>query len=318
MVKKILGGVLALAVLAVAVLAVLLIRPDLELEDVAEYAEHPSAFMELPGGATAHYRDQGNPEGMPLVLVHGSNASLHTWEPWARELGEDYRIITVDMPGHGLTGEVPDGDYTRAGMVRFLDQVMNELGLTRFALGGNSMGGGISLAYALEHPEKVSHLVLVSSGGFPPAPGRDAPLAFRLASTPILREIMPYMSSRSMVEEGLRNVIVDDALVTEEMIDRYSKMNRYKGNRRAMVQRFADYGRLTETLPDRLGEIEVPVLIIWGEQDFLIPVEIAYRFHEGLPNSTLVIYEEAGHIAMEEVPGESAGEVRAFLAANGG
>jgi len=316
MVKKILGVAVTLIVVAVLLFAAFFIRPDYTLEDVADYAAPPSAFMELPDGAKAHYRDQGNQDGMPIILIHGSNSSLHTWEPWAEELGDTYRIITVDMPGHGLTGAVPGDDYSRAGMVRFLDEVVSRLDLTRFALGGNSMGGGVSLAYALDHPEKVSHLVLVSSGGFPPAGTRDAPIAFRMASTPVLRDIMPYMSSRSMVEEGLRNVIADDSLVTEEMVDRYAAMNRYQGNRAAMVQRFAGYGAGQEYVHERLGEIGVPVLVLWGAQDFLIPVEIARKFDAGLSDSTLVIYEEAGHIAMEEVPEKSAGDVRAFLAAH--
>ncbi len=313
MIKKILGGLAVLLVLAVAVLGILLFRPALDKQDLAKYAGPQSQFLELPDGAVAHYRDQGNKNGKILVLVHGSNASLHTWEPWVEELGDTFRLITVDMPGHGLTGAIPSDDYSRASMAHFLDAVMRELGLTGFALGGNSMGGGIAAHYTIAYPEKVSHLILVSSGGFPASPDREVPLAFRMASTPIVKDLMPYMGSRAMVEDGLKNVIVDDTLVTEEMIDRYSDLNRYKGNREAMVQRFGLYGMKDDVLPARLGEIDVPTLILWGEKDYLIPVENAHKFNEAITGSTLVIYENAGHIAMEEVPEKSAADVRAFL-----
>ena len=93
-------------------------RPILE----AKYAGAPSQFVMLPNGTRAHVRDRGPRDALALVLIHGSNASLYTWEPWAKQLSDQFRVVTVDLPGHGLTGAVPNRDYTQEGMVKFIDE----------------------------------------------------------------------------------------------------------------------------------------------------------------------------------------------------
>ncbi len=109
---------------------------------------------------------------MPLVLVHGAMASLHTWEPWAEILSERYRVITLDLPAHGLTGAVPNGEYGAAAFTQTINAVVNEIELDTFVLGGNSMGGGATWRYALEHPQRVSAMVLVDA--VPPASWQGA------------------------------------------------------------------------------------------------------------------------------------------------
>ena len=100
----------------------------------AKYAGPPSQFLTLREGTRAHVRDRGPRDALTLVLIHGSNASLYTWEPWAKRLSERFRVITLDLPGHGLTGAVPNRDYTQEGMVKFIDEVAGILGLHRFCL----------------------------------------------------------------------------------------------------------------------------------------------------------------------------------------
>lgn len=317
MVKRILQGVGVLILLALVVIGGSVVRFDRSKEELLpKYANAASQFIALPDGAVAHVRDQGNKAGPILVLVHGSNASLHTWEPWVHILGATYRVVTMDMPGHGLTGAVPNDDYSRTGMVNFVHEVTRKLGLKRYAIGGNSMGGGVAAQYAESFPDEVSALILVDAAGIPrkPQPDGKIPLAFRLAQMPVLNKILLYVTPRSMVAEGLHKVFVDQSKVTDEMVTRYYDLTLYDGNRRATGIRFRlppDNGAVAE----QLGAIRAPTLILWGDKDGLIPVEYAGEFAKRIPGSKVVIYPDVGHIPMEEVPEKSAADVASFLAA---
>lgn len=277
----------------------------------AKYATPPSEFIMLPDGARAHVRDQGNKNGPVLVLVHGSNASLFTWEPWVKRLGDSYRIVTMDLPGHGLTGAVPNGDYSQDGMVTFVDEIVTKLGIPNFALGGNSMGGGVVARYAEEHPDKVRALILVDAGGEPGKMGDHIPLAFRLARMPVVNKLLLFITPRAIVKEGLNDAIVHKQIITDKMIDQYWEFARMKGSRAATATRFAL--PFTNDVKAHIGDIRAPTLILWGEQDHLIPVASAYAFHKDIPGSKLIVYPATGHIPMEEVPDRSAADVRAFL-----
>jgi pimeloyl-ACP methyl ester carboxylesterase len=316
MVRRILAGTVTLIVLALAVIFISVVQFDLLREQlVGKYAGGASQFATLPSGASAHIRDEGNADGPVLVLIHGSNASLHTWEPWVAELGGSYRIVSMDLPGHGLTGRVPDDDYSREAMAGFVVEIMDALGIERFAVGGNSMGGGVSAMIALENPDRVSALLLVNSAGIPVArDDDDVPLAFRVASMPVISKVMRYVLPRSMVEEGLQKVFVDQSKVTDEMVARYFDLSLHEGNRDATRIRFSQYAnRNDEAFAARLGEIAAPTLIMWGDKDGLIPVSAAHEFKARIPQAELVIYENVGHVPMEEVPERSAADVAAFL-----
>lgn len=317
MVKRIFQGVGLLVVLALVVITVSVVRFDKTKEELLpKYGAVPSQFIELASGATAHVRDQGNAEGPVLVLVHGSNASLHTWEPWVALLGAKYRIITMDMPGHGLTGAVPGDDYSRSGMVTFTHDVVTKLGITHYAIGGNSMGGGISAQYAEDYPQEVTALILVDASGLPRVndPNAKVPLGFRIARLPVINKLFQYVAPRGLYAEGVRKVFVDQSKVTEEMIERYYDLNLYDGNRRATGIRFA-LPNDDASVADRLGEIRVPTLILWGEKDGLIPVANAYEFEKRIQGAKTVVYPNVGHIPMEEVAEASAADVDAFLSA---
>ena len=279
----------------------------------AKYATPPSQFVMLPDGARVHYRDRG-PRGAPvLLLIHGSNASLFTWEPWAKRLSDSFRVITVDMPGHGLTGAVPDHDYSEEGMAKFVKEFADRLGLQTFALGGNSMGGGVAARFAEEYPARVSRLILIDAGGMPVAEGDRIPLAFRIAGTPVLNQIILYFTPRSLVVEGLNDAIVHKSIITDRMIDTYWDFARMAGTREATLERFQTPS--DNYVQKHIGAITMPTLILWGEEDHLIPVAAARKFHAAIPGSKLIIYPATGHIPMEEVADRSAADVRAFLTA---
>ena len=163
MVKRLLQA-LGLLVVVVVGAGLAFVEFDLSFDELKDtYVSPSSQFIDLPDGSRAHVRDEGNRNGYPLILVHGSTASLHTWEPWVKELGNTYRIVSMDLPGHGLTGATPSGDYSRDAMVEFVRDVMDALGIDRAALAGNSMGGGVVAAFAEDYPTRVSHLILISS-----------------------------------------------------------------------------------------------------------------------------------------------------------
>ena len=277
----------------------------------AKYASSLSHYAVLPGGARVHYRERGALTAPAIVLLHGSNASLLTWEPWSKALSDRFHVVSVDLPGHGLTGAVPDGDYSQEGMARFVGEFADKLGLKDFALAGNSMGGGVAARFAEENPGRVTKLILVDAGGLPFKAGDGTPLAFRLARIPVLNQVLLHVTPRSFVTEGLDKAIVHKEIVTDAMIDSYWDFARMEGTRRATMLRFA--GAQDTYVRDHTTSLKMPVLILWGEQDGLIPVAVAHDWNKAVPGSTLIVYPRTGHIPMEEVAEQSAADVRTFL-----
>jgi pimeloyl-ACP methyl ester carboxylesterase len=279
----------------------------------AKYGGGASRFVELQPCLNVHYRDEGKRDGRVLVLIHGSNASLHTWEPWVKRLGNDYRIISMDLPGHGLTGVDPAGTYDNASYVAVVDQLLTKLGVGQAVIGGNSMGGGVSWMYALAHPEKTEALLLVDAGGQPQAKPDELPIGFRLMRMPIIKEAARSIAPRSIFESSIQNTMSVQSKIDDALIDRYWELNRYPGNREATMKRFSSPGSMKSGTKEQLATIKVPVLIMWGEADKLIPVSSARWFAEAIPGARLVVYPNVGHIPMEEVPDESAADVKAWL-----
>lgn len=307
--------------LAIAVLltgAFLLLRtPDTDPAAMkAKYGGAPSQFVDLGGGLTVHLRDEGPRDAPVIVLLHGSNADLHTWTPWANRLTDQYRVIRFDQIGHGLTGPDPQGNYDSARFVETMELVAQKLGLSSFVLAGNSMGGGIAARYAMAHPERLNGLVLVDAAGAPAsAKPKDGGgnIGFTLARTPGVKLLMESITPRSLIERSLKQTIVDDAVVTPTMVDRYWELLRYPGNRAATANRF---GRTRVAFsPAELAAIKTPTLVIWGEEDPLTTVEGARFFHQAIPGSTLKTYPGIGHIPMEEAPDVTAADLKAWLAA---
>lgn len=288
--------------------------PDTDVAEMkAKYASPTSQFITLAPGLTVHVRDEGRRYGPVLVLIHGSNASLHTWEPWVQRLGGQYRIVSLDLPGHGLTGTHPSGDYDYPIFVDVVDKVLVKLGIDRATVGGNSMGGGVTWMYALAHPEKVQAMILVDAAGAPRWRARKAPIGFRIARMPVLRDIAKIITPRSMVESSFLTSVSVKSVATPAAIDRYWELLRYPGNRAATIKRFSYTHNNHPAIREKLAALKIPTLILWGQEDNLIPVKSAEWFAEAIPGSKLIIYPKVGHIPMEEVPDQSAADVAAFL-----
>lgn len=306
-------GYIVLGLIAILVIAFLWFRtPDTDPAAMrAKYGAPPSQFVDLGGGLTVHLRDTGPRDAPALVLVHGSNASLQTWEPWADRLGKTYRIIRMDLPGHGLTGASPTRDYSAAAYVGVVERVRAKLGVDDIVLAGNSMGGGVAWHYALAHPGHVRALVLIDSVGQPEPGNGKAPLAFRIARVPVLRNVAAQITPRSMIADSLPGVFGNPKLADAAMVDRYWELLRYPGNREATLDRFA---RPSDRATDaQLASLKLPVLILWGEKDQLIPVSSGQWLHARIPGSRLIVYPGVGHLPMEEHPDQSAADLKAFV-----
>ena len=306
-----------LVILLLAALAALFFwgyAPDTQAAQMeTKYGSASSRFVELESGLRVHYRDEGKRDGRVLVLIHGSNASLHTWEPWVAILGKDYRVISLDLPGHGLTGKNPAGVYDNASYVGVVDRLLTKLNVDKAVIGGNSMGGGVSWLYALEHPAKVEALLLVDASGQPYAKSGEVPLGFRLMRMPVIKEAARFIAPRSIFESSVKTSMSVQSKIDDELIDRYWELNRYPGNREATMQRFANPKSMAPSTQERLATIKVPVMIMWGAEDNLIPVTSAKWFAQAMPQAKLVIYPEVGHIPMEEIPEKSANDVMMWL-----
>jgi pimeloyl-ACP methyl ester carboxylesterase len=318
--KKWLGRGL-LALLAVLVIAFLIFRtPDTDAAEMrAKYGAPPSQFVAIGDGVTVHLRDEGPRDAPAIILLHGSNADLHTWEPWVQALKGRYRVIRFDQVGHGLTGPDPRGDYSRDNYVADILQVADTLGLEQFVLGGNSMGGKHALAFAAAHPERLAGLVLVDGSGGPmlklAAKEKDEDsgnIGFAIARMPGVNLIAEQITPRSLIQQSLEQSVSVKAVASEAAVDRYWELLRYPGNRRATLARFSlPYDPLTEAA---IAGVKTPTLILWGEEDRLIPVEAGRWLDKTMPDSTLVVYPGIGHLPHEEAVSQTLGDLEPWLA----
>jgi len=305
---RVLGG-LALALVA----AFFIFRvPDTDPAEMqAKYGAPPSRMVAIDGDRRVHVRDEGPRDAPVIILLHGSNADLHTWHHWADALKGDYRVVRFDQRGHGLTGPATDGDYALDAFVEDIDEVAAALDIGRFTLAGNSMGGAIAIGYAIANPERLEGLVLVDAGGAPIESEGNGNIAFTLAGMPVVGDAMSQLLPRSLVARSLSQSVSNQDVVTPEAVDRYWELARYPGNRAATRKRFS-VGRKNFAAED-VRKVAVPTLVMWGEEDALIPYEAAAWYTEHLPNATLASYPGIGHIPMEEAAEQSVADLQVWL-----
>jgi len=285
-------------------------RPVAALQ--ARWAPPPSTFIDLTG-MRVHVRDEGiRDDPVPIVLLHGTSASLHTWDGWAAALAAERRVIRFDLPGFGLTGPAPDGDYRIERYVEFTAAMLDALGVERCVLAGNSFGGTVAWQTALAlPPDRVQQLILIDAAGYPLV-SESVPIAFRIARVPVLSSLMSVTLPRGVVESSVRNVYGNPERITPELVDRYYEISLREGNRAALAKRFAQAPHGLHA--DRIREIQVPTLILWGGRDRLIPPEHGELFHRDIAGSRLVVFPELGHVPHEEDPAATVAIVRSFLA----
>lgn len=284
--------------------------PDIPVAELkARWGQAPSQFVEVEG-LQVHLRDEGpRSDPLPIVLVHGTAASLYTWDGWAAELRKERRVIRFDLPGFGLTGPNAANDYSMAVYVRFVAALMDQLGVQRFVIGGNSLGGEVAWAVAHAHPQRVDRLILVDAAGYRFESG-SVPLGFRVAGMPALQPLMRNLLPPGLMDKSIRSVYGDPSRVTPELVAHYTDMARREGNRAALRQRLIQ--RNTGREAD-IRDLKPPTLILWGAQDRLIPPDYGRRFAQDIAGSKLVMFDALGHVPQEEDPAATLVPVREFL-----
>lgn len=302
----------ALLALALAGATAAFWAPDLPVDSLkSRWAPPPSSFIAVEG-MQVHVRDEGpRDDPTPLVLLHGTSASLHTWDGWVAVLAGQRRVIRFDLPGFGLTGPAPDNTYSLERYTRFVVATLDALKVGRVVLAGNSLGGQIAWATALAHPGRVERLILVDAAGYP-FQSESVPIGFRIARLPGVNRLMENVLPRAMVEASVKNVYGNPAAVGPEVIDRYYDLTRREGNRHALAQRFQQM-KPGESA-DRIPTLRVPTLILWGGLDHLIPPENAQRFQRDISGSQLRVFDKLGHVPQEEDPKRTAEAVGSFIA----
>lgn len=291
-------------------------RGDIPYEQLESiYANADSRYLAFGDDMRVHFRDVGPRDGNVIVLVHGFSASLQTWEPWVTNLKRDYRVVSIDLPGHGLSRCLDNDAIGPKQFVETINRVANGLGIEHFTLAGNSMGGGAAWAYALAHPDRLDGLVLVDAAGWPrdEAETDSRPLVFKLLEIDLARRVMKDLDLSALIRGGLENSFSDPSFVTDEMVERYATLARAPCHREALLSLSAGRGERTEASPELLSAITVPTLVMHGEDDNLIPVEHGRNFAAAIPGAQLMVYPGVGHLPQEEIADLSAGDLRAFL-----
>lgn len=283
---------------------------DISVEDLKnEFTNEHSQFIEIDE-VNVHYRDEG--EGFPIVLIHGTAASLHTWDAWTDVLIKTNRVIRMDLPAFGITGPNKNADYSIEAYTTFLHSFLEKLKLEKFHLAGNSLGGHIAWNYTADYPSKVEKLILVDASGLPT--NKSQPAIFKMAKTPILNSLFLYITPRFLIKKNIEEVYEDDSKITDELINRYHKMALRVGNRKAFIDRAkTDFKLDTQVNLEKLKSIQTPTLLIWGAKDLWIPLANGIRMNEILVNSKLEVLENSGHVPMEENPRESLKLMNEFL-----
>jgi pimeloyl-ACP methyl ester carboxylesterase len=308
---RIIKKIITLFISIILILAVLILifrTPDISPEKLSsKYTNDASRFFEIQG-MQLHYRDEGPGEdNLPLVLIHGTSSSLHTWDSLVAALPEK-RCIRLDLPGFGLTGPDPKRDYSIQNTVKIVDELLQKLNADSCIIAGNSLGGFIAWSYALVYP-RAKKMVLIDAAGFNSGT-KGKNLAFQLARIPVVNQLLKIVTPRSIVRKSLEQSYGDPSKVTDALVDRYFELNCRTGNRQALLDRF--------NLPfsgdtNHIKDIKIPVLILWGQKDQLIPVSQANKFETALPNNQKIIYPELGHVPMEESPELVARSIRNWL-----
>ena len=289
-------------------------------EIIAKHAKGASDFLELADGSKIHFRDEGNKGGKVLLLVHGFNGSLFNYEPLVPYLSDNYRVISLDLPAHGLTGAVESDLYSHTAYQNVIEEVVEILEVDKFYFVGHSMGGMIAWRYAIDNLDQLNGLIIIGSAFF----GNEQefedfqtinapPLAFELIESKFFIRLLEFITPRILVKEGISQSVYDQSIVTDELVDQFHDIILMEGTR-------VSIGKLAEVHEDDfiadpfdLRKITIPSLIIHGEEDNLVNIRFIDHFIEQIPNSKLISYPKTGHMIPMEVPLELSEDIREFI-----
>jgi pimeloyl-ACP methyl ester carboxylesterase len=299
--------IVACTVLIALLIAYWLWTPDIERPSLeSRYLDSPQDMV-VVDGVRLHVRDSGPKDAPAVVLIHGFGASLHTWEPWARELARKHRVIRLDLPGCGLSEPDPSGDYTDARSLQLLNDLLDQRGIARATLIGHSIGGRIAWTFAAKHPERVDKLVLVAPDGFA-SPGFEygAP-----PEVPMSMQLMRHVLPKPLLRMSLEPAYANPEVLTDALTTRYHELMLAPGSRDALLSRLQQT-TLVDPRPLLRG-IAAPTLLLWGESDAMIPFANSADYVACLPQARLVPFAGVGHLPHEEAADRSLAALIEFL-----
>ena len=274
-----------------------------------KYQKSNSEFIDIDG-VSVHYIMEGRmDDSLPIVFIHGTSASLHTWDTLSNLLKTNKKIIRLDLPAFGLTGPNRLNQYNFNFYNQFLDEFLLKLNVTQCIVAGNSLGGSIAWNYAIASPEKVKQLILLDASGYPKKDEKGS-LGFKLAGIPVLNQALKHISPISLIRKSLEDAFYNKSLVTEKMVQQYHDMLLREGNRGAVLELFQHPMKAD---PAKIKLITQPTLIIWGKEDQLISYKNAALFKQDIQNSQMLVLDKVGHIPMEEAPNQVASAILEFI-----
>ena len=284
--------------------------PDRALADLQSTYQTPAdETVELLGNRV-RLRDTGPKDAPAVLLLHGLGASLETWEPWAQALSQELRVLRLDLPGSGLSGPDATGDYSDTRTLALLVALLDQRPLGKVSVVGHSIGGRMAWTFAARHPERVNKLVLVAPDGFA-SPG----IAYgQRPEVPASMGLMRYTLPRWMLRMSLEPAYADPAALSEALLTRYYELMLAPQSRNALLARLQDTV-LVDPVP-LLQSIQAPTLLLWGEQDAMIPFANAADYVRALPHAKLVGFDRVGHLPHEEASARSLAPLQQFLIDN--
>lgn len=263
------------------------------------------------------YWQQGD-SGPNIILLHGIGGSVEMWQKNIQTLAKENRVYALDMVGFGYTDK-PDAAYTLSFQADFVHSFMNAVNLETATLVGLSLGGGVALDFSLRYPQRLDMLVLVDSAGL----GREMHILFRLPTLPLIGEWLTR-PSRQRTRELLDTCYYDPTKVSDEMVDFYYALSSQPGAQRAFLTTLrvqGSFGGLREMILGSilrgLKRLDIPTLLVWGQEDEILPLEHARQAHQRLPDSRLEIIDHCGHLPPMEQPEKFNQAVLDFLNIDG-
>ena len=264
-------------------------------------------------GVKINYYETGS--GDPLILLHGFGASSYSWNEILEPLSRKNKLILIDLKGFGFSDKPLDNKYSIADQAEIILDFIEKNDLKNLVLAGHSLGGAIALFVILklikmgDNPAKG--LVLIDS----PAYKQKLPEFTVLTKIPIINKLLfSLLPLHFQVKMVLKRCFFDDKKITEEIIENYSKPLRLAGSYHALVETAKKLiPPDAEEITKHYREINVPALLIWGQYDKVIPLEIGQRLQKDIPNSKLIVIPDCGHMPLEEKPEETAKIISDFL-----
>jgi pimeloyl-ACP methyl ester carboxylesterase len=289
------GGLIALKMLTRA--------GEVNWDDVSELIPHAenSHFTDVDG-LHLHYQQFGERTAPVLLLIHGYTASTAVWRTVAPKLAAlGFQVIAVDLIGFGYSSKPAWFDYSIQSQARVVSRFMNRLGIGKATVVGSSYGGAVASTLALDYPERVEKLVLVD------AVCNDDPKKhpiLRLANLPGMGEVISafLIDSPRFVRRRLHNTIApaNHHLITDERIQTIRRPLRAKNAHHSVLQTARNWNACR--IEQDAQFISQPTLLVWGENDTIIPIQNGYKMHDAILNSRLVVFKDCGHVPQEEKP----------------